>query len=318
MRADRLLMLLMLLQQHDCLTAEELAEELDVSVRTVYRDVDALSAAGIPVYAEHGHGGGYRLLEEYRTGLTGLTRDEVGALLLLTVPEPLAGLEAGQKLKAALSKLRAARAAYATGPDQAPRIYLDWAGWEQGRAPEAHLRALYQAVTMNCKVSIGYRLWHRIEIEREVAPYGLVAKGGAWYLVYAAGGPPRLMPIAELDTVGMLAEPFTRPEDFDLGVCWQALCRESEAESRQFHAVLRAAPEALSTLVRYGAVSVGPASNERGWTLVEVHFAAFEAARTAILGLGSAVEVLEPESLRLSVQDFARQVLRVYATEEQS
>jgi predicted DNA-binding transcriptional regulator YafY len=317
MRADRLLMLLMLLQRHDRLTAESLAEELEVSVRTVYRDIDALSAAGIPLYAEHGHGGGYRLLEEYRTGLTGLTQDEVGALLLLTIPEPLAGLEAGQKLKAALAKLRAARTGYASGPGQGPRIHLDWAWWGQGRESEVHLRALYEAVTTDLKIAIGYRLWNHVEIERTVAPYGLAAKGGAWYLVYAAGGPPRMLRIGELNAVRVLEEPFERPADFDLSACWQALCRESEAESRQFHAVLRAAPEALPGLAHFGMVGPGQGVDARGWTLVETRFDAFEAARTAILGLGSAVVVVDPEALRLSVQDFARQVLKVYATEEQ-
>jgi predicted DNA-binding transcriptional regulator YafY len=189
MRADRLLSLLMLLQTHGRMTAQSLAGELEVSERTIYRDIDALSAAGVPVYCERGPGGGCSLLDDYRTQLTGLNKDELRALFLLTIPAPLAELGVRADLRGALLKLSAAlplkyrEAAHHIQQ----RIHLDWAWWFEGAAPVPHLRTLYTAVQRDQRVRITYDAPFGGHIEREAAPYGLVAKGGAWYVVLAQG-----------------------------------------------------------------------------------------------------------------------------------
>ena len=147
MRADRLLSILMLLQARGKMSAQALADELEVSVRTIYRDLDALSAAGVPVYAERGPGGGCLLLDSYRTTLTGLTRDEVRALFALSIPSALSELGIDDEARTALYKLSAALPA-SRRPDEAgsrQRVHLDPEGWSDPKAPAPHLQRIYQA-----------------------------------------------------------------------------------------------------------------------------------------------------------------------------
>ena len=187
MRADRLLSLVMLLQTHGNLTAQALGEELEVSERTIYRDVEALSFAGIPVYAERGPGGGIALLDSYRTSLTGLNRDEVRALFMLSIPAPLDELGVTADLKAALLKLSAALPA--VGRDEQimarQRIHLDSVAWSQPEQPVPHLQIIHQAVWQDFKLQLRYDLGYFGEIELLVDPLGLVAKTTVWYLVCA-------------------------------------------------------------------------------------------------------------------------------------
>ena len=200
MRADRLLSILMILQARGRVTAQQLAEELEVSVRTVYRDMDALSAAGVPVYAERGPGGGCSLLDSYRTTLTGLTRDEVRALFMLSIPAPLAELGVGQELKAALLKLSAALPA-SRRYDEAhvrQRIHLDSVGWSETVEPVPHLRTVQQAVWEDRKLQLTYRLPFEAQAEWLVEPYGLVAKAGTWYLVCTRNGSVRTLPVSSV------------------------------------------------------------------------------------------------------------------------
>ncbi|CAL9660465.1 helix-turn-helix transcriptional regulator [Streptomyces sp. enrichment culture] len=190
MRASRLVTLLLLLQNRGRMTARQLAEELEVSVRTVYRDVEALGAAGIPLYGDAGHAGGYRLVDGYRTRLTGLTADEAQAAFLAALPGAAAELGLSEALVTAQLKLRAALPAELR--EHAERIQerflLDAPGWygDVDRAP--HLTAAAAAVWARRAVVLRYRRWRAPEeIERRVEPYGLVLKAGRWYLV--AGGP---------------------------------------------------------------------------------------------------------------------------------
>src|SRR5512147_1801731 len=191
MRADRLLSLLMLLQARGRMTAQELAQELEVSERTIYRDINALSASGVPIYAESGPGGGCALLDSYRTNLTGLTADEARALFMLSIPAPLDQLGVTQELKTALLKLSAALPE-ARRHDEArirQRIHLDSLGWFQEAGAEPHLQTLYRAVWEDRKVAVTLRLefgaFLQTQIEQVIAPYGLVAKAGVWHIVAA-------------------------------------------------------------------------------------------------------------------------------------
>lgn len=320
MRADRLLSLLMLLQTRGRMRAGDLARELEVSERTIYRDIDALSAAGVPVYGEPGPEGGYALIDSYRTNLTGLTEGEVRALFMLSIPAPLADLGLSQELRAALLKLSAALPV-ARRRDEAQvrqRFHLDSTWWRQGQEQVPHLAVIHQAVWQDRKLHVVYRPPFALKIERLVAPYGLVAKAGVWYLVCARNGGVRVHRVSNLLDVHLSDERFERPAGFDLGAFWEAWCAEYETYFSDFTATVRVAPRFIPELPRYFGSHIhtriaqaGPPDAE-GWIRLELSFGSFEAARERILGFGRGVEVLEPRALRRSVLDYAEQIVALY------
>ena len=323
MRADRLLSLLMLLQTRGRMTAQELAGELEVSVRTIYRDIDALSAAGIPVYAGRGPGGGCELIDSYRTSLTGLNEDKVRALFMLSIPAPLAQLGVSQELRSALLKLAAALPA-ARRQDEAhvrQRIHLDWSGWEQPEEPVPHLQTAHRAVWEDRRLRLTYRLQlgAQVEVERVVDPYGLVAKAGVWHLVHASDGHVRVHRVSRLLDAHVTDEHFERPADFDLAAFWKEWCAGHERNRRYYPVTVRAAPDLVPVLpwvfgdrILDAIAQAGPPDGE-GWITLRLPFESLEAARERILGFGRAVEVLEPLALRRSVIDFAAQIVDFYA-----
>jgi predicted DNA-binding transcriptional regulator YafY len=323
MRADRLLSLLLFLQNRGRMTAQELAEELEVSVRTIYRDIDALSAAGVPVYAERGPGGGCALIDGYRTNLTGLTEDEARALFMLSIPDSLAELGVSQELKAALLKLNAALSAERRH-DEAwvrQRIHLDWSWWFQAEEPVPHLQTIQQAVWEDRKLCLTYRLQYGSyveQFERVVDPYGLVAKAGLWYLVCAGDGRTRVYRVSRLMDVRITDEYFERPAGFDLAAYWSASCAEHEGARPHYPVTVRVSPALVAELpqhfgdgIRDKIAEAGPPDAE-GWITLTLPFERLETARERILGFGSAVEVLEPRALRKSILDFATQVVALY------
>jgi len=321
MRADRLISLLMLLQTRGRMTAAELGVELEVSERTIYRDLEALSLSGVPVYAERGPGGGCALLDSYRSNLTGLTQTEVRALLMLSIPSPLADLGLGRELKAALLKLSAAHRTSQEPIQQ--RLYLDWSPWFQSREPVPHLQAIYQAVWQDQKICLVYQTERGGRVERAVDPYGLVAKGGVWYLVAAREGQPRAYPLSAIAEIRPLAESFARPAGFDLEAFWRDWCGGVEANRPAYPVTARVAPGLLPYLAYSlgpgirGQIETGVGIDAEGWQTLVLPFETFEAARERILGFGRAVEVLEPLPLRLSVIDFARGIGEFYAQRDQ-
>jgi predicted DNA-binding transcriptional regulator YafY len=320
MRADRLLSILLLLQARGRMTARQLAQELEVCERTIYRDVDALGAAGVPIYGDAGPAGGYALVDSYRTNLTGLTEGEVRALSMLNVPAPLADLGVSQELRAALLKLTVALPD-ARRRDQErvrQRYHLDSSWWRQGEERVPHLRTIHQAVWQNRMLHVVYRPPFATEIERLVAPYGLVAKAGIWYLVYAINGAVRVHRVSDYLDVRVTEESFERPAGFDLESFWEEWCAEYETLLSDFTATVRVAPAFVPQLPRYfGSVihakvaQAGPPDAE-GWVRLELSFESFEAARERILGFGRGVEVLEPLALRRSVLDYAEQIVALY------
>jgi predicted DNA-binding transcriptional regulator YafY len=320
MRADRLLSLLMLLQSRGQLSARELADELEVSERTVYRDIVALSTAGVPVYASRGPGGGVRLIDEYRTTLTGLTPDEARALFMLSIPAPLAQLGMGGEFKAALLKL------FASLPetrrlDEArtrQRIHLDSSWWFQSEQEVPSLHVIQQALWQDRRLRMKVR-WEffNTEFEQIAEPYGLVAKANVWYLVYGRGGSAQVRRVSQIVGAEMLPESFTRPAGFDLQKFWENWCRDYESQPG-FRARVRVSPQAIPFLGKLAGERLHrhPAQEEppdaEGWVTLELPFESFTAARTRLLGLGRAVEVLEPEALRKSLIDFAEQIVGFY------
>jgi predicted DNA-binding transcriptional regulator YafY len=329
MRADRLLSLLLILQARRRVTAEALAEELEVSVRTIYRDMDALSTAGVPVYAERGTGGGCALLDSYRTTLTGLTDAEVRALFVTTLPAALVQLGLGAELKAALLKLSAALPAGRRQEEAwvRQRIHLDWSGAEQAHEPVPHLPVLKQAVWED------RRLWlHRrlpagpatTILERLVEPLGLVTQAGDWHLVCNAGGQFRVYRVASVLEARIRAERFERPAGFDLAAFWAGWRAEREGRRARYVATVRVSPQMAPWLPQIFGSSVeaqldaaaadDTARDGAGWITLSLSFDSLEAARSRLLGLGAAVEVLAPLPLRLSLADYAAQVAALYGT----
>lgn len=297
MKSSRLLSILLLLQTRGRMTAAQLAEALEVSVRTVYRDVEALSTAGVPLYGDAGHAGGYRLLDGYRTRLTGLTSDEAEALFLAGVPGPAAELGLGPVLAAAQLKVRAALPTELR--EHADRIsgrfHLDAPGWYTDVDETPFLHTVAEAVWNNRVLYAIYRRWREpTDVERRLEPYGLVLKAGRWYVV--AGPGPRTFRVDQILklTTSTSDEEFTRPEGFDLAAYWTAHQRDFHDRLYRSEAVVRLAPGA--TLAR--AVPVNGRTEQDGWTLMSVPIESVEHAHGEFLRLGTDIEVLSPPELR--------------------
>jgi predicted DNA-binding transcriptional regulator YafY len=324
MRADRLITLLMLLQTRGRMTAQALAEDLEVSERTIYRDIDALSASGVPVYAERGPGGGCALLDNYRTSLTGLTSDEVRALFMLNIPVALDKLGVSQELRSALLKLSASLPQTRRGDEERTRqrIHLDSSWWFQGQEAAPHLQTLYQAVWQDRQLHLTLRLVYgplpNTRIERTVAPYGLVAKSSVWYLVYDRDGRMDVCRVSQVLDAQLAEASFTRRDDFDLAAFWKDWCAEFEQARPRFPVKLRLRPGVLAWLPLYldermRAQLPLAAVTENEPVELTLTFETLEEARGRLLALGRAAEVLEPRELRLSLADYARQIAAVYA-----
>ena len=327
MRADRLISLLMLLQTRGRMTAQDLSRELEVSERTIYRDIEALGASGVPVFCESGPGGGCQLLDSYRTTLTGLTEDEARALFALSVPAPLAKLGMSQTLKAALLKLSAALPARQRSDEEKTRqrLHLDSAGWFQADEPVPHLRMIHEAVWNDRQLHltrlVPYAPLPGTQVESVVEPYGLVAKANVWYLVCRLDEHWAVHRVSHILEARLLEASFARQPEFDLAAFWRDWCATYERMRAMYPVTLRVAPELMRHLPHYFGDRVrelspsAGATDERGWTLLTLTFESLEEARRRILPAGGAVEVLEPLALRLSVADFARQTAGVYGSE---
>ena len=324
MRASRLLSVLLLLQNRGRMTARDLADELEVSVRTVYRDIESLIAAGVPVYAEHGPAGGYQLVAGYRTRLTGLTGQEADTLFLAGAPGPAAQLGLGAELAAAQLKLEAA-----LPPDlraRAGRIrerfHLDAPSWFRRAEDTGPLAELAGAVWNQWRVRMLYQGWnHRVPpAEREVDPLGVVCKAGQWYLIAAAGdGVPRTYRVVRVLELTVLPERFDRPPGFDLAEFWSGWAREFEANVYRAEMAVRIAPEAFGLLIHIwsqvpaeAALAADPPDAD-GWRRAVVPIESDKHAVREVLKLGPMIEVLEPVSLRDWVAREAAATAALYA-----
>jgi predicted DNA-binding transcriptional regulator YafY len=294
-KSSRLVSILLLLQTRGRMTAAQLADELEVSVRTVYRDVEALAAAGVPLYGDAGHAGGYRLLDGYRTRLTGLTAGEAEALFLAGAPGPAAELGLGSVLAAAQLKVRAALPPElrAHADRISGRFHLDAPGWYADADDTPYLPAVADAVWNSRVLHVRYRRWREpTDVERRLEPYGLVLKAGRWYVV--AGPGPRTFRVDQILELATSDEDFTRPDDFDLAAYWTAYQRDFHARLHRGEAVVRLAPGARLT----GPVTVKGPPEEDGWSLATVLIESVDHACGEFLRMGTDIEVLQPPELR--------------------
>lgn len=319
MRADRLLSILLLLQIHRRLTARELAARLEVSERTILRDMDALGGAGIPVTAERGAGGGWSLIDGYRTELTGLSEEEAQALVFAGPQSLLADLKLDRAAEGALLKLLAALPAMVRHRADAARrkIHVDVSGWSGTSDSVAHLQTLQEAVWEERRLDITYERGPGCDpVERRVDPLGLVAKGSVWYLVAGVDGDIRTYRASRVQAAWVTDEPCApRPEGFDLASWWAKSSAEFRSSLPRYFATLRAHPDAVWRLPfggRFARVEKTGEVDEQGWTRVEMRFQFEEEAAEFVLGFGPRVEVVDPPALRDRVVDLARSVVAFY------
>lgn len=319
MRASRLLSILTTLQAKGRVTAQVLAEEFEVSLRTIYRDVDALSAAGIPIYADRGSNGGYRLLDGYRTRLNGLSATEAEALFLAGLTRQTREMGLGVVVATAQTKLLAAMPAETRlGVERMrSRFHLDAPTWFGEGESLDKLPLVADTVWNERPIHIRYRSW-KAEKERRVEPLGIVLKGGAWYLVGQVEGSVRTYRISRILELEVLDGRFDRPERFDLEGYWTENIRRLEAELHPNRATLRMAPRAVKMMpaflppyVRAGAMVGVPEAD--GWRVVTLPIGSLQMAAAEILRFGPDAEVLAPSELRAHMAEIARQLGEVYS-----
>jgi predicted DNA-binding transcriptional regulator YafY len=318
-RADRLVSLVLLLQARGRLPARALAAELEVSVRTVYRDIAALNSAGVPVVTESGPNGGCWLLDGYRFPLRGLSADEASALLVLGVPAAVAELGLADALAAAQRKI-----SITSGDSGSPGpalVHLDMPRWFHGAEHVPHLTALASAVRERRQLRLGYQRGDDgPETTRVVRPLGLVNKAGVWYLVAVAAGraEPTVFRVGRIVSARDLADTFARPSGFDLAAFWadwsasfQASRPRSEVRLRASPGALAAFPEVFGDVVRPALEAAGP-PDAAGFREVTMSFEHELAAATRLAGFGGQVEVLSPASVRARLVATARELLDRY------
>ncbi|MFD7338304.1 helix-turn-helix transcriptional regulator [Streptomyces violascens] len=326
MRAARLIKMVLLLQARPAMTATELARELEVSERTVTRDAQALAEAGVPVYADRGRTGGYRLVGGYRTRLTGLARSEAEVLFLSGVPGALR--EMGLEDAASAARLKVSAALLPSLKDApsaaAQRFHLDAPGWWQEPETPELLPAVAEAVWDDRRVRVGYRRPDRAEVERELEPYGLVLKAGVWYLCARAadeGDGFRVYRLDRFTAVAVGEDRFVRDEGFDLPRFWEARAEEFARSVLRETVVVRVSPAGAGRLphvtsdrgVVREALEEGEGPDEDGWLTLTLPVESQDVAYGQLLGLGPELEVLEPAELRDRFAEAARALRQLYA-----
>jgi predicted DNA-binding transcriptional regulator YafY len=320
MRASRLVALLLLLQSRGGMTAAELARELEVSVRTIHRDVEALGAAGVPVYAERGPHGGIRLVDGYRTRLTGMTSDEAEALFLSGLPGPAAELGLGTVVAAARLKVLAALPSELRGRATRllERFHLDAAGWFRAGEPVPHLAAIADCVWEGRRLEVAYDRGDRT-VTRTLDPLGLVLKAGTWYLVAAHDQQLRTYRISRVRGSVALDERAVRPEGFDLASYWTESIATYERETPRIEVTIRVRRDAgrwLEDVVDASAVAAAAELEDPDpvtWRRLRVTMDWPREVAGRLLAMGSALEVLGPPELRAEIADLATAVAATYA-----
>lgn len=317
MRSDRLLSILLLLQTHGQLSAADLAARLEVSTRTIMRDVEALSAAGVPVYTERGRTGGIALLPGYRTDVTGLTTDESRALFVLMTDHAHADLGLGQALGSALRKVMAALPAVQR-PDAdlaSRRILIDSARWRSSGKQPVDLGVLQHAVFADRRLRLRYRHGRDNQVHGyTVDPYGLVNKTGVWYLVADQRRQPQLFRVDRILSAAVADDPVQRRDGLELADVWEVLRRRIDDIPEPISVTVSVRREVLGKFLRMHAadLAAGPPTDTGAERVeLELHFRALRAAETLLAFAGDA-EVLAPPELRDVLARKAAEVTALY------
>ena len=321
MKASRLLSILMLLQARGRMTAAGLAQAMEVSERTILRDIDQLSAAGVPLWGERGRLGGFQLQPGWSTRLTGMTEPEANALLLAGLPGP--ATELGLGAAAASARLKLVASLPAEWREQAEqvgaRLHIDPVDWYRAPDTPRHLREVAHAVWNNRRIKVDYESWQGTA-RRELEPLGLVLKAGAWYMAARTVGQDavRTYRLAKLLDLQPGSKGFRRPRAFDLGAFWQASSARFEAQLRPLQSHVRVSRRGLTWLdnARLDYVPVPGAStgarSQSGWQEVLLPIESIEHGTRQVLGFGAEMEVLLPPALRAEVRRLATALVALH------
>ncbi|MFH8773005.1 helix-turn-helix transcriptional regulator [Streptomyces sp. NPDC017958] len=318
MKSDRLLSILLLLQTRGRVPAHELADRLEVSVRTIYRDIEALSASGVPVYAERGRHGGIELLAGFRTDVTGLTADESRALFILAAQGAHAALGLDAALGSALRKVMAALPAphRPAAEVTSRRILVDATRWRSGPQQAVDLEVLQDAVFSDRRLKLRYR--HSGEREPRtytVDPYGLVAKAGVWYLVADRRGAPRLFRADRVRSAHLLDDPARRRPGVELADVWEVLrCQVEERPEDGIDVTVRIRRERLDMFQRMAAAQLTELPDDDGesdWVTARLSYPVLRAVRQ-LLAFSDQVEILDPPEARAELLRAVRSVTALY------
>lgn len=323
MRASRLLSILMLLQTRGRLSAPALAAELEVSERTILRDMDQLSAAGVPVWSDRGREGGFQLSEGWSTELTGLTEAEAHALFLAGLPTAATELGLGAASASARLKMLAALpvALREDASRVSARLHIDSVDWYRAATPPPHLQAVADAVWHQRVMSMRYESWQGVK-NRTVKPLGLVLKAGVWYMAALADAAkePRIYRLSNIQSLSVRAGTFKHPRNFNLAAFWQAATRRFEADIYRDTATLRVTARGMKLIGEFSAVVQDAAARSavvepkrNGWTRVAVPIESIEHAAHQLLSLGVEVEVLAPVALRERMRAMVVEIGALYA-----
>jgi predicted DNA-binding transcriptional regulator YafY len=319
-RADRLLAILLILQSGGRVTAGDLARRLEVSERTIYRDIEALGAAGVPVYAEPGRNGGVRLLEGYRTDLSGLSVGEAELLPLLGLSDVFAGLDVGPSLRRTEAKVLMAlpENQRRRAEKSRRRIYVDLSRWWEHGEVVPHLPTVVEAVFAGRRLRITYRRGEdRAVVRRTLDPFGLVVQGGTWYLVARARKRDvRTYRVSRVMAAQLLDVHCEVPDDFDLPTFWATRKEEFHMTRTGYRVVAHALPNAIRQLRRghHAETLVVVEEDRDGWSAIEFTFETRWAAFERVLGLGESIVVLEPDELRTTIAGAIGRMHELYAS----
>ncbi|MDO6705092.1 YafY family protein [Photobacterium sp. 1_MG-2023] len=318
MRASRLLTILMTLQSREQVSAAELARDCQVSVRSIYRDIDSLSALGIPVYSEQGARAGYRLLEGYRTQLNGFSKQEIETLFMLGLSGPMQELGLAPAMSEARLKLLAAIPANLR--NHANRFQscflLDTPGWFTEKETVGSLPQLFSAIWQKNSVSFDYQSW-RGSSERVVDPLGMVLKAGTWYLVAQSNTQVKTYRVARIQDLKILNQSFESDTSFDLSAYWQQSNRQMEAALYSNTAEIKLTAKGLRMLHSLSPpyvrqhTQIGQ-TDETGWTTVVLPSGRTEQAVVEMLRFGPDVQVLQPEALRQAMKTVIEAMSQYY------
>lgn len=322
MRASRLLSILMLLQSRGRLSAPALAAELEVSERTILRDMDQLSAAGVPVWADRGRDGGFQLREGWSTSLTGLTTDEAHALFLTGVPHAAAELGLSSAAISARLKMLAAvpEASRTSATNANERLHFDPIDWYRAAVPTRQLKAIAECVWQQRIAVIDYDSWQGRK-HRQIQPLGLVSKAGVWYMVALADNnkDARIFRLSNIVQLEVLDKQFRRPKNFDLPSFWQRACERFELSLYTGRANLRINQRGAKLLSETNAALAKAIqqtavvdANDETWSTVEIPIENIDTAARQLLGLGANVMVLAPAELQTRVREIASQICGLY------
>ncbi|MET7885867.1 YafY family protein [Streptomyces avermitilis] len=317
MKSDRLLSILLLLQTRGRVPAHELATRLEVSVRTIYRDIEALSASGVPVYAERGRHGGIELLAGFRTDVTGLTADESRALFILAAQGAHAALGLDAALGSALRKVMAALPAPHRPAAEATsrRVLVDATRWKGGPQPAVDLETLQDAVFADRRLRLNYR--HGGDAQPHtytVDPYGLVSKAGVWYLVADRRAKPQLFRADRVRSAALLADPVRRRPGVELADAWEVLRRQVEERPGGIEVTVRVRRERLDMFRRLNASSLAALPEDDGesaWVTARLSYGFVREARQLLM-FSDLVEVVSPPEVREELARAAASVTELY------